>query len=156
MLSVLLSLPSFAAEKTFEIGAVLGKGPDAFEKVLGTGFTVRSYASAKPGDQGQNYYARNAEVPDLGLVSLLTDNGKENGAIGYVEVYFTDKTIITWQEAFSRLGLRSKSTEGEGKENTERLTLPPIDGKTWMAAFYAKGRENSEGRPTLLLWREKK
>ena len=151
MLSLFLTLSAIAGEKTVEIGSVLGKDADAFAKVLGVGFTVKSYASAKPGDQGLNYYARNAEVPGLGSISLLTDNGKEDGAIQNVNVYFTDKKIVTWQAAFSKLGIPSKSINGENKE---RILLPPINGKTWIAAFYAKNSDDSQGRPTLMLFWE--
>ena len=152
-LSLFLAVSAIAAEKTVEIGSVLGKDADAYAKALDVGFTVKSYESARPGDQGLNYYARNAEVPGLGTISLSTDNGKKDGAIQNIEVYFTDKKITTWQAAFSKLGISSKPVKGD--TNVERLTLPPIGGRTWIAAFYAKGRENSEGQPTLLIWWEK-
>ena len=154
-LSLFLTFSAIAAEKTVEIGSVLGKDADAFAKVLGVGFTVKSFASAKPGDRGRNYYARNAEVPGLGFVSLLTDNGKKDGAIQNVEVYFTDKNIITWQVAFARLGIPAKSLKGESKENYVSVTLPPIAGKTWKAAFLPKDKDQNEGLPTLKLFWEK-
>ena len=82
---------------------------------------------------------------------LLTDNQKEDGAIKHMKVWFTDKTISTWQAAFAKLGIPSEGVKEEQKENYVAVTLAPIGGKAWRGYFYAKHSDDEQGRPCLAL-----